>query len=184
MDKAIDTLLTFCGEGGNIDRKKSRLHKMAQEILCRNNNESTDVRSALQQCDARHELASPKSHVTLPPKSHDEDMPPLSKSTVLSDHAIASNSASSTVGLERRRVPPASSSPLQQIRSVMASTYGRTQEVKDKGHTEEQPTINPLSVDDDIHTDSNVISQSILSGALHVSSKYMFLLGKIIMMVY
>ncbi|XP_076117136.1 uncharacterized protein LOC143084941 isoform X2 [Mytilus galloprovincialis] len=169
VDKAIDTLLTFCGEGGNIDRKKSRLHKMAQEILCRNNNESTDVRSALQQCDARHELASPKSHVTLPPKSHDEDMPPLSKSTVLSDHAIASNSASSTVGLERRRVPPSSSSPLQQIRSVMASTYGRTQEVKDKGHTEEQPTINPLSVDDDIHTDSNVISQSILSGALHLS---------------
>ncbi|XP_071124653.1 uncharacterized protein [Mytilus edulis] len=169
VDKAIDTLLTFCGEGGNIDRKKSRLHKMAQEILCKNNDESTDVRSALQQCEARHELASPKSHVTLPPKSHEEDMPPLSKSTVLSDHAIASNSASSTVGLERRRVPPASSSPLQQIRSVMASTYGRTQEVKDKGHTEEQPTINPLSVDDDIHTDSNLISQSILSGALHLS---------------
>ncbi|XP_052089601.1 uncharacterized protein LOC127726317 isoform X2 [Mytilus californianus] len=169
VDKAIDTLMTFCGEGGNIDRKKNRLHKMAQEILCKKNDESTDVRSALQQCEARHELASPKSHVTLPSKSHDEEMPPLSKSTVLSDHAIASNSATSAVGLERRRAPPASSSPLQQIRSVMASTYGRTQEVKDKGHTEEQPTINPLSVDDDVHTDSNLISQSILSGALHLS---------------
>lgn len=168
MHKAIDTLQSICGESSDVTKKESSLHKLAQDILCkRNENKNTSPSVSLDS----------SMHVSLPSRSCDvkDHVIHTSKSLNISDHAIASNHAMSTVGLERHKVTLPSSttdSPLQRIRNVMASTYGTypesTNEMKDRGKTDEQPTINPLSVDDEVTTDHNLLSQSILSGALNV----------------
>ena len=168
VHKAIDTLQSICGESSDITKKESSLHKLAQDILCkRNENKNTSTSVS----------RNSSMHVSLPSRSRDvkDHVIHTSKSPDINDHAIASNNAMSTVGLERRKVTlPTSTtdSPIQRIRNAMASTYGThpesTNEMKDRGKIDKQPTINPLSVDDDITTDHNLLSQSILSGALNV----------------
>lgn len=177
VEKAIDTLLTFCGEGNTGDKKKNKLYRMAQEILCKDmsNSERLAYPSSIQS-QPSHQSFNPNKELKLPSRSNKTaDIPQLVRPPDISDHAIASNSMMSTVGLERRIASPsATTSPLsssqQTIRNAMASAYGTHKESVKNDQNSVEPSVDPLSVDDDVEVDNNLLTQSILSGALNVST--------------
>lgn len=173
MERAIDTLLTFCGEGNTGEKKKNRLYKMAQEILCKEENPGSTPPQV--SSPSRQRSFSPNEEKLPSRLDKIADIPELVRPPEITDHAIASNSMMSAVGLERRVASPSSTasslkSSRQTIRNAMASAYGTPQGNAGSDKKSCEPTINPMSVDDDEKEDNNFLTQSILSGALNVSS--------------